>query len=335
MNTYVKIFMVASVCVALAGVVIQEVIERHKAEITKILNENPSLKVASQTAHELFPVFKFLRPVFTYFPSLRKVLSFLLPPPESTPTTASTLPPATPATPTNTKKAKERLFTPQQLKAYDGKDASKGPYLAILGRVYNVRKGKKHYGPGGGYEFFSGRDASRAYVSGDFTEAGLIDDVSGLSSTDYIGLDEWVKFYDTDYKYVGKLIGRYYDENGEPTLYYYDTQRWISQAFTEKENDNQEKKMFPPCNSEWNPETGSRLWCTKRSGGIERDWVGVPRKLFMPGQSKSRCACVKNFGAPSHDPKRINHDRGDLDHPNLQEYPKCEPDQPECYVKLD
>ena len=52
----------------------------------------------------------------------------------------------------------------------------------------------------------SGRDASRAYVSGDFTEAGLIDDVSGLSSTDYIGLDEWVKFYNTDYKYVGKYL---------------------------------------------------------------------------------------------------------------------------------
>lgn len=156
MNPYIKTFVVASVCVALTGVVIQEVIERHKAEISQVLNENPSLKVASETAHEVFPVFRFLRPVFSYFPSLRKVLSFLQPAPESTLTTASTSPPATPTTPTNTKKTKERLFTPQQLRAYDGKDASKGPYLAILGRVYNVRKGKKHYGPGGGYEFFSG-----------------------------------------------------------------------------------------------------------------------------------------------------------------------------------
>lgn len=51
---------------------------------------------------------------------------------------------------------------------------------------------------------FSGRDASRAYVSGDFTEEGLIDDITGLTSTDYIGLNDWVKFYDKDYKYVGK-----------------------------------------------------------------------------------------------------------------------------------
>lgn len=72
------------------------------------------------------------------------------------------------------------------------------------------------------------------------------------------------------------------------------------------------------------------------SGGIERDWVGVPRKLFMPGQGKSRCACVKNFGPPSHDSKRATHnDRGDLDHPNLQEYADCQPDQPECFVKAD
>lgn len=49
-----------------------------------------------------------------------------------------------------------------------------------------------------------GRDASRAYVTGDFSEAGLVDDISGLSGGDYIGLDEWVKFYDKDYKYVGK-----------------------------------------------------------------------------------------------------------------------------------
>lgn len=52
----------------------------------------------------------------------------------------------------------------------------------------------------------AGRDASRAFVSGDFSEAGLVDDISGLSGGDYIGLDEWVKFYDSDYKYVGKYI---------------------------------------------------------------------------------------------------------------------------------
>ncbi|XP_069946347.1 neuferricin [Cherax quadricarinatus] len=159
---------------------------------------------------------------------------------------------------------RERIFTAQELQQYGSQGGTKGPYLAILGRVYNVKKGKEHYGPGGGYEFFSGRDGSRAFVTGDFTEEGLTDDISGLSSSDYIGLDEWVKFYESDYKYVGKLIGRFYDEKGEPTSQYYDAQRWISEAYRQRESENKEKKMFPPCNSEWTPESGARLWCTNR-----------------------------------------------------------------------
>ncbi|KAJ0807086.1 putative cytochrome b5-like heme/steroid binding domain-containing protein [Helianthus annuus] len=35
--------------------------------------------------------------------------------------------------------------------------------------VFDVTKGKSHYGKGGGYNHFSGRDASRAFVSGNFT----------------------------------------------------------------------------------------------------------------------------------------------------------------------
>ena len=40
--------------------------------------------------------------------------------------------------------------------------------LALLGVVYDVSRGKEYYGPGGGYSFFAGRDASRAYVTGKF-----------------------------------------------------------------------------------------------------------------------------------------------------------------------
>ena len=67
---------------------------------------------------------------------------------------------------------------------------------------------------------------------------------------------------------------------------------------------------------------------------MERDWVGVPRKLKIPGRSSPRCACVRGFGPPSHDLSRKNHNnRGDLDHPNLQEYEGCIPDQPTCINK--
>lgn len=235
--------------------------------------------------------------------------------------------------PNKQKIRKETLFTGAELKNFDGRPGSKGLYLAILGLVFNVKKGKKHYGPGGGYEFFAGCDASRAFVSGDFSEVGLTDDITDLTPADYIGLDDWIKFYQKDYKYIGKLIGRYYDQMGEPTSYYYEVQKWIAQAYQQREDENHEKKMFPPCNSEWTPESGSRIWCTPHSGGVDREWTGVPRKLYTPGQSKPRCACIKANGPPSYDLQRKTHDdRGDLDNPNLEEYPGCHPEETYCHL---
>lgn len=49
-----------------------------------------------------------------------------------------------------------RLLTADELSLYDGGENSKGLYLAILGQVFDVEKGRKHYGPDGGYHFFTG-----------------------------------------------------------------------------------------------------------------------------------------------------------------------------------
>ena len=43
-------------------------------------------------------------------------------------------------------------------------------------------------------------------MSGDFTEAGLIEDITGLSHTDILGLQEWSDFYKKDYKHLGKYL---------------------------------------------------------------------------------------------------------------------------------
>ena len=89
--------------------------------------------------------------------------------------------------------------------------------------------------------------------------------------------------------------------------------------------------MFPGCNSEWSKAKGHRVWCTKKSGGVDREWVGVPRKLFYPGR-KERCACVRIAGPPSTDPSATATDDGDLSNPHLKEYEGCAADAASCQI---
>ena len=101
-----------------------------------------------------------------------------------------------------------RLITINELAAHGSSGPLKPIWLAILGRVYDVGKGVDYYGPEGGYNFFAGRDGSRAFVTGEFNEEGLTDDLEGFSPMQIGEIDGWVKFYDKEYTYVGKLIGR-------------------------------------------------------------------------------------------------------------------------------
>ena len=50
----------------------------------------------------------------------------------------------------------DKLFNKQYLLELNGEDGSHGLHLAIVGRVFDVSKGAKHYGPLGGYRFFAG-----------------------------------------------------------------------------------------------------------------------------------------------------------------------------------
>ncbi|PNY13911.1 neuferricin-like protein, partial [Trifolium pratense] len=65
--------------------------------------------------------------------------------------------------------SQQRLFSTQELSLFNGTDQGLPILLGILGSVFDVTKGKTHYGLGGGYNHFAGRDASRAFVSGNFT----------------------------------------------------------------------------------------------------------------------------------------------------------------------
>ncbi|URE09372.1 Cytochrome b5-like Heme/Steroid binding domain [Musa troglodytarum] len=104
-----------------------------------------------------------------------------------------------------------RLWTVEELTLYNGTEVGLPILLGILGSVFDVTKGKTHYGPGGGYHHFAGRDASRAFVSGNFTGDGLTDSLHGLSTMEVKSVVDWRKFYMERYIFAGKLVGRYYD----------------------------------------------------------------------------------------------------------------------------
>ncbi|KAL7747248.1 hypothetical protein RI367_007459 [Sorochytrium milnesiophthora] len=101
---------------------------------------------------------------------------------------------------------KELNLTPEELRQYDGTDPSKPIYLAVMGDVFDVTEGREYYGPGGGYSFFAGRDAGRAFVTGCF-QTHLTPDVRGLSEGELKEIDNWRSFYQTHdkYFYVGKV----------------------------------------------------------------------------------------------------------------------------------
>lgn len=62
----------------------------------------------------------------------------------------------------------------------------------------------------------------------------------------------------------GKLYGRYYNQDGSPTAESDKVQEKLLVAKQEKSLEEKQKRMFPPCNIEWNPAIGTLFWCTNR-----------------------------------------------------------------------
>ncbi|XP_073943403.1 neuferricin homolog [Choristoneura fumiferana] len=111
------------------------------------------------------------------------------------------------------------LFSPTQLAEYNGVNKEK-LYLALLGVVYDVTEGSRHYSRGAPYHYFVGKDGSRAFITGDFQdESEDRDNVLTLSCDESINLINWKNTLKEKYGSIGQLIGRFYDENGEDTEY--------------------------------------------------------------------------------------------------------------------
>ena len=79
-------------------------------------------------------------------------------------------------------------LTPTQLSLYNGTSPHLPIYLALNASIYDVTSSPHLYGPGGPYHFFSGRDATRAFITGCFAE-DLTSDIRGVEEM-FVPLDE-------------------------------------------------------------------------------------------------------------------------------------------------
>ena len=201
-----------------------------------------------------------------------------------------------PRPPLDSSSIPQTLFTPDQLSKFTGVDNTP-IYLSIVGLVFDVTNGRTHYGPGGSYHFFVGLDGSRAFVTGHFDKENLIPNISDLGADTIGSLNDWLVFYKGKYPQIGKLVGHYFDELGNPTDNYRDFEFKLQGSSLEKEKEKEFSLKYPRCNSKWQIDQGGEVWCdaeTAKIGGVDRDWIGVPRKYYKkPGSRNFDCICVK------------------------------------------
>lgn len=218
----------------------------------------------------------------------------------------------------------ERLITREELKKHDMDNPDKVYWLAVLGQVFDVSQGANFYSGEGGYTFFSGTDASRAYVTGEFKGDGLTPDVVGLSAGQVMAVYDWLRFYinEDKYPFIGLLANdTYFDAEGKHTDAWTQAMVMVGEAKAADLADMKMKSEMPPCNSQWTQAAGGTLWCSRNSGGIPRNWVGLPRK-YTDSKNKTRCACVE--------PKAEL-----LSLPSLAVYRACHPKSVTCRVYAD
>lgn len=120
--------------------------------------------------------------------------------------------PAPPTLPPQEPPTVFRTFTPRTLIEYNGQDG-KPIYLAIRGRVFDVSHKAHFYGPGGPYENFAGRDATRGLAMGSFDKEmltedleGPLDDLEGLGEGEMESLAGWEGSFRENYPVIGKLV---------------------------------------------------------------------------------------------------------------------------------
>jgi membrane-associated progesterone receptor component len=95
-----------------------------------------------------------------------------------------------------------KTFSPRTLKPFNGENGQP-VYLAVNTKVYDVTPGRNFYGPGGPYENFAGRDATRGLACQSFDEDmltkdldGPLDDCGDLDPEQRDNLNGWIERFE-------------------------------------------------------------------------------------------------------------------------------------------
>ncbi|OQS02447.1 neuferricin-like [Thraustotheca clavata] len=166
----------------------------------------------------------------------------------------------------------EYRLTKGELAIFDGVEEER-IFIAVLGQVFDVTEGKRHYGKGGAYSFFAATDRSRAFSSGSKSDG---EDVSSFTDKQLLDVHKWLVFFDTHkaYKRMGTVEGVYYDKFGHVTP----TMHTIRERIRLAKQAEEAVAAIESCNSEWKAGQGSVVWC--------QDPEKYPRK-----HADERCGC--------------------------------------------
>ncbi|KAK4056889.1 hypothetical protein OIO90_002139 [Microbotryomycetes sp. JL221] len=94
------------------------------------------------------------------------------------------------------KPPKSDPITKQELTKYDGSNPDLGIYVAIKGTVFDVSAKKDMYGPGCGYNIFTGKDASVALGRSSLKQEDAHSDYSILNQDEMGVLNDWYKYFE-------------------------------------------------------------------------------------------------------------------------------------------
>ncbi|PPS15641.1 hypothetical protein GOBAR_AA04937 [Gossypium barbadense] len=96
-----------------------------------------------------------------------------------------------------------------------------------------------------------------------------------------------LEFTSVAIKFVGRLVGRYYDSQGNPTKYLKGAEAKAARGAQLMEKQKEMEAKQPSCNSRWSQDDGGEVWC---DNGFPR-LVQRPLEIALTGKMSKRCAC--------------------------------------------